>query len=262
MELLSLAIEAALAGGAIVRDAFERPREGISEKSTPTDVVTATDRASETAIHALLSRARPDDAFLGEETGDHVGSSGFRWIVDPLDGTVNFLFGVPQVCVSVACEDATGTVVGVVLDPLREEVFAAARGDGATCNGAPLTVRGGTDLATSLIATGFSYDAGERASAAVMLTHVLPRVRDVRRAGAAALDLAWVAAGRYDGYFEAPCLPWDGAAGALLVAEAGGRVEPMGAIGPTGPGLIAASPGIFEDLRDLVSQARTMLPAP
>lgn len=260
-EILSIATEAARAGGALVREAFARPRVGVTTKSTDTDVVTATDLASEAAIRAVIARARPDDAFLGEESGETHGSTGLRWVVDPLDGTVNFLYGIAQVGVSVACEDAAGAVAGVVYDPLRDELFTAARGGGATCNGAPLAVREATDLAQALIATGFSYDAEERATAAEMLHHVLPRVRDVRRAGAAALDLAWVAAGRIDGYYEAPCLPWDGAAGALLVIEAGGRVGDMAAIGPSGSGMIAAGAGIFDALTELVAQARTMIGA-
>lgn len=259
MDLLSIGVDAARAGGALVREAFARPRTGVSTKSTPTDAVTATDRASEETIHAMIRELRPDDGFLGEETGVHAGTSGIRWIVDPLDGTVNFLYGVPQVCVSVACENEEGTLVGVVFDPIRDEIFVAGLGRGATCNGAPISVGRVAEPAQALIATGFSYVAEERRSAAEMLAHVLPSVRDLRRAGSAALDLAWVAAGRYDGYYEAPCLPWDGAAGALLVAEAGGRVEPLAAIGPTGPGLIASNRVLFEPLSDLVERARTMI---
>lgn len=254
--LLAIAVEAARTGGALVRDAFARPRVGVATKSSDTDVVTATDRASEDAIRAVIVRARPDDAFLGEESGQVRGRTGLRWVVDPLDGTVNFLYGIPQFSVSIACEDASGAVVGVVYDPLREEMFTAARGGGAACNGTAITVRADTEIARALIATGFSYVAAERETAAAMLRHILPRVGDIRRVGGAALDLAYVAAGRIDGYYEAPLKPWDSAAGALLVAEAGGRVSVMEPIGPTGPGVIAASPAIFDALRDLVAHAR------
>ena len=166
----------------------------MAHKSTATDMVSDADRAAEDASAELLRRVRPDDALLGEEGTAATGSSGRRWVVDPLDGTTNYLYGLPVWAVSVAVEDDRGGVAGVVLDPSRDELFAATRGGVATLDGTPIRVREETPLERSLIATGFAYDAAERAEQSRVLQHVLPRVRDVRRAGAAAIDLAWVAA--------------------------------------------------------------------
>jgi myo-inositol-1(or 4)-monophosphatase len=250
--LLHVAVDAALDAGSLLVARFRTDVEGIGSKSSSTDMVSDADREAEASIRERLRAARPDDAILGEERGDEPGSSGLRWIVDPLDGTTNFLFGIPQWCVSVACEDERGGIVGVVHDPVRGETFTATRRGGAFRNGVPIHVSVKTDLGDSLIATGFSYLPVERAAAAEILIRVLPRVRDVRRAGAAALDLAWTAAGLFDGYYEAPTHRWDWAAGAVLVREAGGTVSEMPAIGPSGPGLIAAGPALHDALRSLV----------
>jgi myo-inositol-1(or 4)-monophosphatase len=215
-------------------------------------MVSDADRAAEEAIAELIGRERPDDALLGEEGAAAGGSSGRRWVVDPLDGTTNYLYGLPVWAVSVAVEDAEGGVAGVVLDPSRDELFAAARGGGATLDGRPVKVREGTPLERSLIATGFAYGAAERAAQARVLEHVLPRVRDVRRGGAAAIDLAWVAAGRLDGYYERGLKAWDWAAGRLLVAEAGGAVVELAG---EPAGLVAAAPGLIRDLERLVDDA-------
>jgi myo-inositol-1(or 4)-monophosphatase len=215
-------------------------------------MVSDADRLAEEAIAALIRRERPTDGLLGEEGAATGGTSGRRWVVDPLDGTTNYLYGFPVWAVSVAVEDADGALAGVVLDPSRGELFGAARGGGATLNGEPIGVREGTPLERSLIATGFAYDPDRRAEQARVLRHVLPRVRDVRRGGAAALDLAWVAAGRVDGYYERGLKPWDWAAGRLLVAEAGGAVASL----PGPPeGLAAAAPPLLDDLLRLVDAA-------
>jgi myo-inositol-1(or 4)-monophosphatase len=226
----------------------------VDHKSSATDMVSDADRAAEDAIAELIRRERPDDALLGEEGTAAGGSSGRRWVVDPLDGTTNYLYGLPVWAVSVAVEDADGGVAGVVLDPTRDELFAAARGEGATLGGAPIRVREGTPLEESLIATGFAYGAAQRAEQARVLQHVLPRVRDVRRAGAAAIDLAWVAAGRLDGYFERGLNPWDWAAGRLLVAEAGGAVADLRG---EPAGLVAAGSSLAGELMALVTQAES-----
>jgi myo-inositol-1(or 4)-monophosphatase len=226
----------------------------VDHKSSATDMVSDADRAAEDAIAELIRRERPDDALLGEEGTAAGGSSGRRWVVDPLDGTTNYLYGLPVWAVSVAVEDADGGVAGVVLDPTRDELFAAARGEGATLGGAPIRVREGTPLGESLIATGFAYGAAQRAEQARVLQHVLPRVRDVRRAGAAAIDLAWVAAGRLDGYFERGLNPWDWAAGRLLVAEAGGAVADLRG---EPAGLVAAGSSLAGELMALVTQAES-----
>ncbi|MEA2367570.1 MAG: monophosphatase [Thermoleophilaceae bacterium] len=217
-------------------------------------MVSDADRAAEDAIAELIRHERPDDALLGEEGTAAGGSSGRRWVVDPLDGTTNYLYGLPVWAVSVAVEDADGGVAGVVLDPTRDELFAAARAEGATLGGAPIRVREGTPLGESLIATGFAYGAAQRAEQARVLQHVLPRVRDVRRAGAAAIDLAWVAAGRLDGYFERGLNPWDWAAGRLLVAEAGGAVADLRG---EPAGLVAAGSSLAGELMALVTQAES-----
>jgi myo-inositol-1(or 4)-monophosphatase len=222
----------------------------VGRKSSATDMVSDADREAEAAITDLLRSERPDDALLGEEGAAAGGSSGRRWVVDPLDGTTNYLYGFPVWAVSVALEDGDGALAGVVLDPSRDELFAAARGGGTTVNGKPVHARDGTPLGQSLIATGFAYDADFRAEQARVLDRVLPRVRDVRRAGAAALDLAWVAAGRVDGYYERGLKPWDWAAGRLLVAEAGGAVAEM----PGEPlGLVAGGPRLVPELLGLVT---------
>jgi myo-inositol-1(or 4)-monophosphatase len=222
----------------------------VALKSSATDMVSDADRLAEEVIVRLIRRERPADGLLAEEGASAGGSSGRRWVVDPLDGTTNYLYGFPVFAVSVAVEDADGALAGVVLDPARDELFAAARGGGATLNGHPMLVREGTPLERSLVATGFSYDAGRRAEQARILGHVLPHVRDVRRAGAAAIDLAWVAAGRLDGYYERGLKPWDWAAGRLLVVEAGGAVAEL----PGEPaGLVAGAPALVDDLGRLVA---------
>ena len=198
-------------------------------------MVSDADRDAETLVVDMLRSERPDDGLLGEEDASREGTSGRRWVIDPLDGTTNYLYRFPAWAVSVAVEDAEGGVAGVVLDPVRDELFAVERGRGFSVDGAPARVREPVALERALIATGFSYERERRAEQARVLTDVLPRVRDVRRAGAAALDLAMVAAGRVDGYFERGLQPWDWAAGRLAVAEAGGVVvelegEPIGLV--------------------------------
>jgi myo-inositol-1(or 4)-monophosphatase len=226
---------------------FGGPAGHVERKSSATDLVSDADREAEGLIAELLRRGRPDDALLAEEGAAATGASGRCWLVDPLDGTTNYLYGQPQWCVSVALEDE----VAVVHDPVRGETFRAVRGEGADLNGRALTVREHHRLETSLIATGFAYDADLRAAQADLLRRVLPRVRDVRRAGSAALDLAWLAAGRLDGYYERGLKPWDWAGGRLLVAEAGGVVADMDG---EPAGLVAATPGLFERLLGLVQQ--------
>ena len=215
-------------------------------------MVSDADRAAEAAIVEVLRAERPDDSLMAEEGAGARGSSGRRWVVDPLDGTTNFLYGVPQWAVSVALEDGDGTVVGVVHDPVHEETFAAERRRGARLNGDPIAVREPPPLSEALLATGFSYKAETRAAQAGTLSHLLPRVRDIRRAGAASLDLAWLAAGRLDGYYERGLSAWDWAAGRLIVAEAGGQVAELGG---EPAGLAAAAPGLMPALVELLRDA-------
>lgn len=219
-------------------------------KSSATDMVSDADRAAEAAIVRRLQQHRPDDGILGEEGAKAAGASGRRWVIDPLDGTTNYLYGYPFWSVSVAVEDATGPLAAVVHHVLAAETYRAARGRGCDLNGTTVSVRDEDRLATALIATGFNYQAEVRSAQAESLRRVLPRVRDVRRAGSAAIDLASVAAGRVDGYYEVGLNPWDWAAGALLVTEAGGAVRVLDG---DPPGVVAAGPSLIDALAGLVA---------
>ena len=200
---------------------------GLDRKSSRTDMVSDADRDAETLVVELLRSERPEDGLLGEEGSSVTGASGRRWVVDPLDGTTNFLYGFPAWSVSVALEDDAGSLAGVVFDPGRNELFSAARGEGARLNGEPLAVRDCERAETALVATGFSYEATQRALQAEVLSGLIAGVRDIRRGGSAALDLSWLAAGRLDGYYERGLKPWDWASGRLLVQEAGGVLAEM-----------------------------------
>jgi myo-inositol-1(or 4)-monophosphatase len=247
---LELAERAARAAGAALMERFGGPASGLGHKTSDTDLVSDADRAAEEVIRELLEAERPDDGLIAEEGSRQEAASGRRWVVDPLDGTVNFLYGIPHWAVSIALEDGGGSSVGVVHDPVRDETFRASRGGGGELNGRPIRVRERSELARAMIATGFSYQEDRRAAQAEVAGRLLPRVRDIRRAGAAALDLAWLAAGRLDGYYERGLSPWDWAAGRLLVTEAGGAVEEL----PGEPmGLVAAHPDLVGPLAALVA---------
>lgn len=249
-----LAEAVAREAGALLRGYFEAgERRQVSSKSTPTDLVSEADVAAERLIRARLAEARPDDGVVGEEGDDLAGSSGRQWIVDPLDGTVNFLFGIPQWAVSIAVEDGSGALAGVVLDPMRDECWSADRGGRALLNGRPVEASRRDDLATAMVATGFGYDQAVREAQGALVARLLPRVRDIRRLGSAALDLAWTAAGRYDAYFERGVQRWDVAAGALLCANAGLEVHHLAAAPPSADGILVASPAIAAELLELVA---------
>jgi myo-inositol-1(or 4)-monophosphatase len=224
-DLLTLASEAAVAAGVLLRDGLEAAPAQVTTKTSLTDMVSELDRASEDLIARTILAARPDDAILGEEGGPSgPGTSGVRWVVDPLDGTTNYLYRFPAWAVSIAAERDGEVVAGVVHDPTHGETFSALLGQGAWCNGRTLRVGGAPNLAVSLVGTGFGYDAATRARQGAAVARVLPLVRDVRRAGAAALDLCWVAAGRLDAYYERGLQHWDWAAGMLVATEAGAVV--------------------------------------
>jgi myo-inositol-1(or 4)-monophosphatase len=217
-------LAAAQAGGKVLLGYFRQLEPGMIAEKTKNDFVSDADRAAEAAIRAVLAARFPEYGFLGEEGGSH-GNTQTRWIVDPLDGTLNFVQGFPHWCVSVALWDAQGPVVGCVLDPLRGDCFLAVRGEGATWNGKPMRVSRQAGLDGAFLATGFAFQLGERWPAFnAALGRVFPRAKGIRRAGSAALDLAHVACGIFDGYFELGLKPWDLAAGALLVQEAGGVI--------------------------------------
>ena len=260
-ELLKLAVRLARDAATLIRD---RPDDlGAGTKATPTDAVTITDRASERLILAGLRDARPHDAVVAEESGSTggTGAGGVRWYVDPLDGTVNYLYDLPQYAVSIAAEVDDVVVAGVVLDVATGDEYTAVRGAGAQCNGRRLRCRDESDPALALVATGFSYDADRRAIQAQLLSTVLPRVRDIRRMGAAALDLCALAAGQVDGYYEERLKPWDWAAGALIAAEAGARVGTVGG-GPLESSIaLAANPVLYDALEALLTSAGAGPPA-
>jgi myo-inositol-1(or 4)-monophosphatase len=249
-ELLAVAHDAALLGGALLRERFEGGHERrIASKSTPTDPVSEADLASQRAIGGLIGARRPADGFLAEEEGaDETGSSGLRWVVDPLDGTVNFLYGIAQWSVSVAVRDEAGALAGVVHNPIAGETFAAIRGELPVRNGVSLRSRANDApaLSQSLVATGFAYAAAMRAQQGEVLARLLPMVRDIRRLGSAALDLAGVAMGRYDAYFERGVKAWDTTAGALICASAGLAVRAIP------DGILVAPPALVDELETIV----------
>jgi len=265
-ELLQIAVLAARAAAEELLARFGREPSGVRAKSTPTDPVSAADLAAEDAIRQVLARARPDDRILGEEGGSTGGSRSdaegevLQWVVDPLDGTVNFLYGIPQFGVSVACEDTDGALAGVVLDPVRGECFAATRAGGPTLDGRPIEGSRTDDLGRALVATGFAYEPAVRAAQAEAVARVLPRARDIRRAGAAALDLCACACGRVDAYYERGVRPWDVAAGQLICRRAGLTVRHLAAMParddlPLGlpAGILVAPAALADELEALVA---------
>jgi myo-inositol-1(or 4)-monophosphatase len=252
MNDLSVAVAAARVGAAIVGDAFGGAQE--AEFKGAVDPVTEIDRRAEAAILGLLAAERPDDGVLAEEGGGSRDLAGRHWIVDPLDGTVNFVHGIPQVSVAVGLYEDGHPLVGVVVDPIRGEEFTAAIGRGAWLNGVPVSVSD-RPLSDGIIATGFPYDRRDQGGQyADIVGTVLGRARGIRRFGSAALDLAWVACGRLDGYWEFGLGPWDIAAGMVLILEAGGQVtDHRGASSTVFDSLyVAGGPSLQEDLRNLV----------
>jgi len=260
--LLERALRAARAGAAL---AAERRAGGVGEvrtKTTETDVVTSADRAVEALVRAQLLDGHPEDRVLGEEEGegDHptdpaAPACGVRWIVDPIDGTVNYVYGIPHYAVSIAAEVAGVVVAGVVVNVGTGEEWTAVLGGGAWRNGVRLSGPAMVDdLGRALIATGFAYDALRRRHQGAVVAALLPRVRDIRRFGAAALDLCAVAEGRVDGYFEKGLALWDRAAGELVAAEAGVLVTGLRGA-PSGPEMVLAAPApVYKQLRDLLEE--------
>lgn len=255
--LLELAVRAARAGGdALLARAGEEV--AVRAKSTPTDPVSQADLDSEATIRALLAAERPDDGYLGEEEQGPAkpSRSGLEWVVDPLDGTVNFLYGIPQWAVSVAVRDASGTLAGAVLDPSRGELFTASRDGGATLTGAgatrPLHGPPPRELAEALVASGLAYDARVRAAQGPVLSRLGALARDIRRFGSAALDLCWTAAGRHDAYFERTVKVWDIAAGALVCERAGLALRELTVREDLPWGILVAREELVDELYPLV----------
>ncbi|WP_237565740.1 inositol monophosphatase family protein [Ornithinimicrobium cerasi] len=270
--LEALAVDLAQAAGALVLD--ERPDHTVVHhtKSTDLDVVTVMDTRSERLLRDRIAAVRPDDGILGEEDGHTSGSSGLTWVLDPIDGTVNYLYDLPAYAVSVAVvvgdptvPGAWTSVAGAVVNPRTGETFSAhagggarlaTRGPGGARHTADLAVSGAADLEGLLVATGFSYDREARVRQAATVAHLLPRVRDIRRMGAAALDLCHVAAGRVDAYYERGVSAWDVAAGVLLVTEAGGRVSGASPDSPpSGDLVVAGGPTAHRALLEALAEA-------
>ncbi len=239
-------------------------RRGVVEvadvKSSSVDVVTQVDRDTESFIRERLLELRPDDGFLGEESGGGAGTSGLTWVVDPIDGTVNYLYGIPHYAVSIAVVEGEpdpqtwNALAGAVINPATGELFTGSAGGGAFLDDRALQVAHPESLEQALLATGFAYDAAIREQQGAVVARLLPRVRDIRRMGTASLDLCAVAAGRVDGYFERTLNPWDHAAGALIATEAGARVSGLDARRPSRDFLLAAHPQLAELMETLLRE--------
>ncbi|MET4647236.1 myo-inositol-1(or 4)-monophosphatase [Streptomyces atratus] len=259
-ELLDLAREAARRAGALLRDGRPADLGVAATKSSPIDVVTEMDIAAEKLITGFLAERRPQDGFLGEEGASSAGSSGIRWVIDPLDGTVNYLYGLPTWAVSIAAERDGERVVGVVEAPMRGETYFAVLGGGAYAKGgaygggAALRTRPAPPLDQALVSTGFNYVTDVRRHQADVAQQLIPKLRDIRRGGSAAIDLCDVAAGRLDGYYERGLHPWDLAAGDLIAREAGARTGGRPGLAADGELTLAASPGVFEPLQVLLEE--------
>lgn len=259
-EPLTVAIDAARAAGRQLLESFGGEATGVDAKSSHTDLVSDADRESETVIVSAIRWAFQGDAIVAEEGSLEQGGSGRTWYIDPLDGTINYLYGVPHWSVVLCLADAEGALAGVVYDPVRDELFTAERGKGAwlTRGGSSpraLHTTDVTDLGSTLVATGFAYVADDRKEQARILRRVLGEVRDLRRYGSAALDLSWVGAGRWDAYFESVDKPWDWMAGALIVREAGGRVSELTQARSGHPHIVASAPAVHDTLVALLKRA-------
>jgi len=267
-ELLDLARTIALTAGALAR---RRRAEGVeiaASKSSPEDIVTAADREVELHIRELLADARPNDGFYGEESDATGGTSGLTWVVDPIDGTVNYLYGIPFYAVSIAVVQGDpdpaswNTLAGAVVNPALDEVFTASAGSGAWLGDQRLHVNRDVPLSLALAGTGFGYEAARRVWQANVVGGLIGQVRDIRRIGSAALDLCSVACGRLDLYFERGLNPWDHAAGALIAREAGARVGALQADAEGRDLLIAAAPSVYDQFEPVLAELLERFPAP
>lgn len=252
--LLDLAMRGARAAGRELMNRWGKV-EGLTAKSSATDPVTDADRCAESTLVKLITSERPDDGLLGEEGAERESTTGIRWVIDPLDGTVNYLYGLDSFAVSIAAEDADGPIVGVVHNPLSKRTFHAIRGVGASVDGRPLKVRDPVPMGHALVATGFGYDPEYRRRQGALIAALLPRIRDIRRIGSASLDLCAVASGSVDAYFEEGVKAWDVAAGGLIAQEAGAmalRTPPIAGQ----PGLLMAGRALFDELAEALVQIR------
>jgi myo-inositol-1(or 4)-monophosphatase len=250
--LLALAVDLAAAGVEIHRRGLSG-RQNFDRKTSDTDLVSEVDREAERVIVEGIRRARPDDAVLAEEATDDAGSTGVRWLVDPLDGTVNYSRRYPMFAVSIGIEVDGVPTVGVVHDSMRDHRFVGIRGRGATRDGEPIRPSSCADVAHAVVATGFSYQRERRASQARALPALLPRIANIRCDGSAALDLCLVACGEVDAYVESDVAPWDVAAGRVIAEEAGATVRVTDIEG--GTGVVAAPSGLFDPLLSLLVES-------
>ncbi len=253
-ELLEIAREVALTAGRLVRQRRAEGVEVAASKSSPEDIVTHADRESEVLIRSLLAKARPDDGFFGEESGADAGSSGLTWVVDPIDGTVNFLYGIPHYAVSIAVVEGEAdpatwhALAATVVNPANGEVFSASDRGGAFLGEHCIRVAPAVELSQALVGTGFSYSAQKRLEQAAIIARLIGRVRDIRRMGTTSLDLCSVACGRLNAYYERGLKPWDHAAGALVAKEAGAVVRGLHGAAATAEFLLAAEPSVAAEL--------------
>lgn len=251
-ELLDIAVAAAQRAGAVITSGLRSGVQSINTKSTATDLVTEMDHASEQTIVSTILAARPDDSIVAEEGARHEGFSDVTWVIDPIDGTTNYVYEHPGFAISIAAQRGRRTIAGVVSDPLHGDLYTATAGGGAFRNGLGVVVSGEEQLSTALVATGFSYLADRRREQAQVLSKLISEVRDIRRMGAASLDLCSVASGRVDAYYESGLSPWDFAAGILIATEAGAAVGDLSGGVPSADFVLASSPGIFDELRRLL----------
>jgi len=251
--LLDLAVRVARAAGAELMSRYGRI-EGLDTKSSATDPVSDADRASEALMVRMLLAQRPDDGLIGEEGASRSSRSGITWVIDPLDGTVNYLYELDNFSVSIAAEDADGSLVGAVFDPVMNRMYTAVRGDGAFLDGRKLRVNEPVALEKAMLATGFGYSAERRAVQGAIIARLLPRIRDIRRFGSAALNLCEVAAGRLDAYYEEGVQHWDVAAGGLIAVESGALMTTCSLTGaPTG--WLVGGPSLHAALSSVLAPA-------
>jgi myo-inositol-1(or 4)-monophosphatase len=260
--LLDLAVGLAAQASALLVEGLARARTTVDTKSTGTDMVTEMDRASERLLVDGILAARPDDGVLGEEGTDRAGTSGVRWVLDPLDGTTNYLYGHSGFAVSIGVQVDGRSVAAVVDDPLHGDVFTATLGGGARRNGRPVHVSDERHLDRALVATGFSYVPERRRLQAQVVEAVIPQIRDIRRMGAAAVDLCSVACGRVDAYYERGLQPWDHAAGALIAREAGAVVGHLDGSTEDDDFILAAPPALWEPLQAVLAEVGAADPWP
>lgn len=258
--LLDTATRIARAAGDLARTRREAGVRVAASKSSVEDIVTEADRETEELIRSMLADGRPDDGFFGEESAPDAGSSGLTWVVDPIDGTVNYLYGIPEYAVSLAVVEGDpdpvtwAALAGVVFNPASGELFTATRGGGAWMGAQSIRANTGVSMDQALVGTGFSYSAGSRAHQGAVVAGLISRVRDIRRQGSAALDLCSVACGRLDAYYERGLQPWDHAAGALIAREAGASVTALDGRPPSAEFTLAANPVLAAQLEQTLRE--------